>query len=121
MTKHLLKQALEALKRYQHGEYRNCGELIGEIEAELARPEPEPIGFFTGKFNGGIGGNICIEVKCNGPIPTAGAKLYIEPPTRKPLSDDQIDAILFMASPSSMTRSLRDFARRVEKAHGIEP
>lgn len=51
---------------------------------------------------------------------TSQHKLFKSPP-RKPLSDEEIDRTLFICKPGTVTsKSLRDFARRIEKAHGIK-
>lgn len=45
-------------------------------------------------------------------------KLYAQP-QQTPLTDDEIDSILFIDNPRDFAQSLRDFARRVERRHRI--
>jgi hypothetical protein len=47
---------------------------------------------------------------------TAKIPLYTAPPQRKPLTDEEIDALELLLSG---TATVRDFARVIERAHGI--
>jgi hypothetical protein len=99
-------------------------DLYDRIEAELAKPEPEPVAWMY-DWKDGLN---CLPVKNN--VTTLMHKithfcahnvrpLYTSPPARKPLSDDEIDSIKFYSIPSDFDAALRRFARSIEKAHGI--
>jgi hypothetical protein len=48
--------------------------------------------------------------------------LYTHPPQRKPLTDEEIDALPWTKNYESdvtLYEALRDFARAIERAHGI--
>ena len=72
----------------------------------------KPVGTVTGWY----GGHLVIE-PINGWIPAVGTVLYSAPPARKPLTIEEITAIV--QSMSAYTWDVYMLARRIEKAHGI--
>ena len=72
----------------------------------------KPIGTVVGWY----GGHPVIE-PIDGWIPAVGTVLNTAPPTRKPLTDEQISAI--MQSMATYTWDAHMLARAIERAHGI--
>jgi hypothetical protein len=72
----------------------------------------KPVGTVTGWY----GGHPVIE-PIDGWIPAVGTVLYTSPPARKPLTDEQISAIV--QSMSAYTWDAHMLARAIERAHGI--
>ena len=75
---------------------------------------PRPIGFWNGKETAYFEHELV-----DGCLPTGDCTipLYIDPPARKPLTDEEISAIV--QSMSAYTWDAHMFARAIEKAHGI--
>jgi hypothetical protein len=65
-------------------------QLCDEIEAELAKPDPEPVGVFNGHFWLEGNGKLCFQATCFGALPHVGTKLYTSPPARKSLPGQAI-------------------------------
>ncbi len=76
---------------------------------EANKPKPEPVGYAWI-----VGDQIqkLADVKLNNSF----VPLYNAPPTREPLSEGEINNIVFRLSKGS---TLFDFARAIEQAHGI--
>lgn len=88
--------------------------LPEEIKAELAKPN-EPVGYV---LLSGHGDSFRREISND--LKPFWKPVWLHPPSQqKPLSDDEIDNIKYYSIPSDFDRSLRRFAREVEKAHGI--
>ena len=85
---------------------------ITSIKQALEQPEPEPEPVACIGTNGELMWLNKPKVIYSKPQP-----LYTSPPKRKPLTDDEIDALPF---PPSGTATLRDFVRIIEVAHGIK-
>lgn len=96
---------------------------MASLRAALAQPEPEPVlykwaALFEDPNNDWQAGyeharRWVLEV---------GLQSIATPPQRKPLTDDEIDAFPWgpqHGSPVSFDEGLRDFARAIERAHGI--
>jgi hypothetical protein len=88
------------------------------VKAELAKPDPEPVAW---AFQSDVGLLMSKDKEwCKKTHEQAGTgpiyPLYTHPLKREPLSDDDIKAISFMV-PSSLGSI--NFARAIEKAHGI--
>jgi len=81
--------------------------LVKNVEAILAQPEQEPVAW-KGKAYGNLH-----HVDYGNSIP-----LYLAPLKREPLRDAEI-AKLWGESYSGTTQMVRNFARAIEKAHGI--
>lgn len=90
------------------------------IREALAEPEPEPVVKFLGRRITPEGTRECWGVLlCDfRQDPAIGTKLYTAPPARKPLTGDEISAIV--QSMSAYTWDAHMFARAIERAHGIE-
>lgn len=58
------------------------------ISSCIAPNDPEPVGFFNGKFGGDVNGNMWFTVKAYGAIPAAGAKIYTAPVAAQPGAPD---------------------------------
>jgi hypothetical protein len=82
----LLKNVVATFNSTTPEEYN----LLADIEAELAKPDPEPVGVFNGQFWVLGNGKLCFQVTCFGAMPHVGTKLYTSPKARKSLSDDEI-------------------------------
>ena len=133
-------QALEALEDFGMKYYENTGEVLHrdvyeslksalaeealqrltdvsqEIEAALAEPVQEPIGYLwpTGRhpeFR-------FTQQKRDG---VDGTPVYAAAPQRKPLTDDEIKKLLIEHAGMTVVFSEVDlrFARAIERAHGI--
>ena len=123
MTKdEALKSALEVLEssrifvtsreKIKHPEGTDWyDERITAIEAALAQPEQEPVAWMND-----MGTHIDLNVSGRG-IP-----LYTTPPQRKPLTDEQIDAIAdeYLVDYRIPAGCAWNFARDIEAAHGIK-
>jgi len=120
----LMQTALEAMEHlHRTGDTQlfdmyAAPEIITALRERLAQLEQEPVGKFA-KFTD----NIWREVTDG----SAGVSLYTTPPAaqRKPLTDEQIDAIgakIFNADFLDVEEihANRDIARAIEAAHGIK-
>jgi hypothetical protein len=84
---------------------------LGHLEALLAQPEQEPVGEIVDAIEGAF--------KCSfTKMLPVGAKLYTTPSQRKPLSEEEIGAIL--EDVNAYGTRLYTFARAIEAAHGIK-
>ena len=117
-----LQKALEALQWNWGGEPLPTMELeaIEAIKEALVEPEQEPVGIV--RTVGGYPDDSTHTVAWLGKYKDLhdGDKLYTSPPTRKPLTDEQIDAAWRSVD---YTQPYEDFriaiARAIERAHGI--
>lgn len=129
MSIELLKRTKTFLSLINSNGNIRSGESINlyrAIEAELAKPEPEPVCFVdktelkkvTDKIgsSGLIAKSIYLtNTSVNGKIP-----IYAHPPRQQnPLSDKEILKIAFENLTFSIDENDLKFAREVEKAHGI--
>ena len=92
------------------------GRLCQEAAAALAEPVQEPVGQLLEQAFGR--GQVMWFNK-----PADGAMLYAAPPQRKPLTDEEIEKLPWgphEGNPMTFAEGLRDFARAVERAHGIK-
>ena len=94
-----------------------------EREALAQKDEQEPVAEITADDMGRPFNAIRIGAHFYKEIPPVGTKLYTAPPTRKPMTEGEIDAIA-----ESMPGGLKgfcvgwgwqQFAREIERAHGI--
>ena len=88
---------------------KNSLEAITAIREALAEPEQKPVAYVDKNY-----GIMRINDGIDLPI---GAKLYTAPPARKPLTIEEITAIV--QSMSAYTWDGYMLARLIEKAHGI--
>ena len=108
----LLEKCCQALK-YPKQE-NLC--LIEELEAELAKPEPELIGVVD-YFEYRNALHITYTDSAY-ELLKVGSKIYTHPPAKQtPLSDDEINKCFKKAGHE---RIFLDFAREIEAAHGIK-
>lgn len=126
-----LREALaEPEKANQCGETCERAKLCAVCANGLAEPEPEPVARV--KTVGGYpdASEHTVEWLVKFKDVMSGQLLYAAPPARKPLTDTEIDAlfnsqawvsvVFFDAYGKPLERaSSRDFARAVERAHGI--
>lgn len=115
-AKNLLSKLLIAFQNktvWQDHEY--CSELVEECRRFLRKPEPEPIAWVY-DWNETVDMFTKSEIKdtLNGAIKNI-TPLYIGPPARKPLCDDEINELVC----DLHDKDIWAFARAVEKAHGI--
>lgn len=116
-ARELLKRAASALHDTFDG-VKYMEPLIEEIDAYLAKPEPEPVAFMSKNLD---------AVKLPSNILTGSKRfiipLYAEPPARKPLSDKEVLDIandhFFQYGENELSDVIRAI-RETEKAHGIE-
>ena len=128
MTKEALKLALEALelhgKQYPHMVKGYCLDAITAIKEALAQPEQEPVAWVDervvawlanriGKPSAHITTKLSAVKSIERPTP-----VYTTPPQRKPLTEQEIGAIL--EDINAFGTRLYTFARAVEAAHGIK-
>jgi hypothetical protein len=99
------------------------GSLEMEIKQELARPESSPVAKVISLKSMECTGIITWHPKQNGHLPIdIGQELYTSPPQQKPLSDDVLLEIIddtFDANDEQIVYHLSEFARAIERAHGI--
>ena len=118
-------EMLALLREYQMGAY---GELDDDCDKrmiaalielhEQSKPNPEPVAY---KICNPAG---CVLVESKRQAEKLASEygdgtyqpLYTAPPTREPLSEHEVNNIVFSLSKGS---TLFDFARLVEQAHGI--
>jgi len=102
----------------------HCGDLPERIKELLAQPEQEPVAWMYEWEE--IGGKEWTSVK-NGKYPPIVEEeycmrnlrpLYTAPPTREPLSDEEIYK-LSLENFKGLLSDRINFVRAVEKAHGI--
>ena len=80
---------------------------------EANKPKPEPVGYAW------IVGDQ-IQKLSDAKLNKSFVPLYTTPPTREPLSDEQIDALVpWQGDPKDPYFSRIEFARAIEQAHGI--
>ena len=109
------EQILVLLKVYYPRTYAPCQEEIKlmrkALEAyEANKPKPEPVGY--GLVIKGVLHATKDEAGSVGFVP-----LYTTPPTREPLTPQEVSKILFECSKG--TTMFWNFAKAVEQAHGI--
>ena len=117
MNRELLEQVYEILIRCSPSRHQldNYNAIIATVDNELyAKPAPEPVGAVVESSGtlatvsaSGYGG-------INIPV---GTKLYANPPKREPLSNDRIYKL--WSQLGAIEGGPVDFARAIEKAHGI--
>ena len=92
--------------------------VISEIKEYLEKPEQEPVAWID-RINFNSLPDKAWVLQCyvqNKKTDRANIPLYAEPPERKPLSDEEINKIALSVNPWNGY----EFARAIEKAHGIE-
>jgi hypothetical protein len=104
IERELLKEALVMLQ--------SIGEedLMMRIDAELKKPEPEPICFLSNSYR--LGMDDC-EYFVSSNWDKKAFPVYTSPPARHPLSDEEIRKVINWEK-DGITN-----ARAIEKAHGI--
>lgn len=129
----LMQQALDALIRYEidaDGEWGECRSMcqidadgdtppiITALRERLAQPEQEPVAWITPH---GEGFRIRFSPPTSG-VPLGWDALYATPPEaqRKPLTGDQLEEIEMREKPLNGPKSMLNFARAIEAAHGIK-
>ena len=109
-----LKLALEALEAHADIGIKS-DKAITAIKEALAQPEQEPFGYFRYDLR--------LDAWVLNRAGITGTPFYTTPPQRKPLTDEEIDAIiqkldpLFLDTPTGFEI---EFARAIEAAHGIK-
>ena len=119
MTKEILKLALEALEDLGMKHFESTGEVLHKktftaIKEALAQPEQRPVAFVKGCNRGQWE---IFPAKAH-QIFGIEQPLYTTPPQRKPLSEEEIGAIL--EDVNAYGTRLYTFARAIEAAHGIK-
>lgn len=119
-----LKMALEALNAVQDFGYNSRRQqIIYFISEVLAEPDQEPVVEFLGRRKTPEGTRECWGVLICDFMqdPAIGTKLYTAPPARKPLTDDEIMSLALQHNlDATWSKQLFEFARAIERAHGIE-
>ena len=98
--------------RSKHGTMTDnelCSRIIETHEAN--KPKPEPVGYAWVVNNR-------VKVIADTELDSGFIPLYTTPPTRKPLSDNELLRI-FEKMPSTGMGYYTTFARAIEQAHGI--
>jgi hypothetical protein len=121
------QQALEALGKWSSGQDVDAvalNDLIFTLESALAQEEQEPLAWMdawmddSGHPKHRLHIQSATEKRLYGPL----RPLYTAPPQRKPLTDEEIDKLPWgphESNPVTFAEGLRDFARAIERAHGI--
>ncbi len=110
------QQALEALEERYVGALRD--KAMDALRTALAEPEQKPVACVTGAY----AGHFTVVPTNPALVLATGMALYTHPPQRKPLTDEEIDALPWTKNYESdvtLYEALRDFARAIERAHGI--
>lgn len=133
MTPTQREAALRWAERHDDGDYSDAPKLVAFLRELAAEPQGEPVAMYSPccqiirigvKDSGTVHDGLCRE-KHGGELgPTL--LLYTHPPQRKPLSDEQIDAVIRLHVGSAdlddeAYASAIGFARAIEAAHGILP
>ena len=112
-----LQVVLEALEDYQANgaPFFKCDSAVSAIREALAEPEQEPVAWML--MNDTHCHIMATEWKPEDSDGWKTAPLYTAPPARKPLTDEEISAIV--QSMSAYTWDAHMLARAIERAHGI--
>ena len=114
----LALEVLEEINKLSIGENAICvpaeiDTAMDAIREALAEPEQEPVAVVTSQT-----GDPAMTMSWHHePALPIGTKLYAAPPARKPLTDEDISAIV--QSMSAHTWDVYMLARAIERAHGI--
>lgn len=126
----LMQQALDALVRmhsygdvfryqnWQANPYEQVSDSVTALRERLAQPEQEPVAWI-GRLEGGIEYSPYHKAALKLP---EGVRfdLYTSPQQRKPLTEEEITAlVLEWWCPTMVTAKDRKFVRAIERAHGI--
>ena len=128
--KQAAQQALDALEGWRnYGNWvwpesaldqatRNTTEAITALKAALAAPQPEPVAYYDSQKEKIIWAR---RTRYSEPLVTdlPILPLYLHPPQRQPLTDEEINAHGALAVADDGSLTVRDFVRAIEKAHGI--
>ena len=116
------QQALDDLRDLHANHNITYAGTISRLEAALAEPvqEPEPAGWFEGPF-GEFRANPLHRIAWPAQTVAWSIPLYLAPPQRKPLTEEQIKACEKQAMvDGALPHEQRLlFARAIERAHGI--
>ena len=111
------QQALGALKAGTDVDPIFAGETIDALRAALAQPEQEPVAWINEHGHSDRGLDAILD-------PTGWTPLYAHPPQRKPLTEDEIFRVAYAEFPywsqDIQSAFVTQFARAIEKAHGIK-
>lgn len=114
------QQALEYMKSVGQADmYPEEWAIVGRLEAALAQ-QAEPVAKVELMQTGGNAGLATRIVEIDDHLRERlrhGQLLYTAPPQRKPLTEEQISALLMQAAEQRL--GALAFARSVEAAHGI--
>ena len=94
--------------------------VIKNLKAQLAQPEQKPVAWpcliAEADFSEDT---VLLKMQCTDYKVSAGKHwLYTAPPQRKPLTDEEIDALVI--DKDGLPNSHLEFARAIEVAHGIK-
>ncbi len=117
MTKdEALKLALDALETSMYPQQKQL-QAITAIKEALAQPEQEPVGWYD-SISGGMDFTFYKPHRKPSSPSAEWIPVYSRPPQRKPLSEEEIGAIL--EGVNAYGTRLYTFARAIEAAHGIK-
>ena len=144
MSREVMQQALKALEKCRDwpGAYDECSLALHELRAALAEPEQEPVAWMKVENFIDAEGLWDERVTLNhdgdgkplytAPTPQPDTDCHLQgicqrsgysiaPTPRRPLSDEEIKAALVSTDPETkrLPPGFRDFARAIERAHGI--
>jgi hypothetical protein len=115
------QQALEALEGRAVNRYmERLDETIAALKAALSEPEQEPMAYVSGSY----AGHFTVVPTNPALVLTTGMALYSHPPQRKPLTDEEIELLAVKHAPPidpafAQHDDFIEFARAIERAHGI--
>ena len=100
------QQALEAYDKHEPLAF-----VMEALRAALEEPAQEPVGVLR----------TLVQIHPDGTETWREDPVWIAPPQRKPLSDDEITQAMFRADAIFTGPMQFRFAREIERAHGIKP
>jgi isocitrate dehydrogenase len=120
------QQALEALLNCPSDISDEMFESIRSLKAALAEPVQEPVAWMHVPYPGsGLRQMVSLIQNREPSLYAATVPLYVAPPQRKPLTEEEIRDLWSWAMTAEAERTATTqqhaFARAVERAHGITP
>ena len=92
---------------------------VAQLETAMPEPEQEPVGWFESP-HGAFRANPLYKLEFPSQLLSWSVPLYTAPPQRKPLTEADIKGIFDLGlSTWKLSESTVEFARAIEKAHGV--
>ena len=100
-----------------------------QLKAQPKEPEQEPVGSLSVRYHRGCKSMTNTDFDYNGDLPEGDYELYTTPPQRKPLTEEQMDAMIdgcpkyhgrFSTKDPDGKLNYYELIRAIEAAHGIK-